>query len=328
MDGSKVVLWLVLISLLTTNVQCSKRTALSLTGFGFEELVAKLENLQDKLLETEQKLSKAINQHDRTIERQLAALQAQSHKTLSLQTAWAQQGKLWKDIQALSSQEDIERFKLSTGLDLASISSRSCKAAGQEQSGKLLIQPTEHDEPFLGYCVQQSNFGGGWLVIQHRNTKRMNFNRNWSEYRNGFGRVDGEFWYGLEHLHRLTSARQYELLVELKDAAENTAYARYSAFEIGSEAEQYSLKKLGNYTGTADDLMSSLVSKKFSTKDRNNGATRDGDCEGGWWMDPCRSTNLNGFRTRYIDRMFYFLSHNGVFSIKKLVFTKMMIRDV
>ena len=317
-----------LISLLTTKVQCSKRTALSLTGFGFEVIVAKLEYLQDKLLETEQKLSKAIKQQDRTIERQLAALQAQSHKTLSLQTAWAQQGKLWKDIQALSSQEDITRFKLSTGLDLASISSRSCKAAGQEQSGKFLIQPTEHDEPFLGYCVQQSNFGGGWLVIQHRNTKRMNFNHNWSEYRNGFGRVDGEFWFGLEHLHRLTSAKQYELLIELEDASGNSVHARYSSFEIGSEAEQYSLKKLGNYTGTADDLMSSLVSKKFTTKDRNNGATRDGDCEGGWWLDPCRSTNINGPRKSRSSLLRFALMYNGAFSISGLLFTKMMICEV
>ncbi|XP_041782033.1 angiopoietin-1-like [Anopheles merus] len=257
MDDSKIALCFVLISLYTAKVQCINGTASSLTGFGFEVLAAKLEHLQDKLLETEQKLSKAINQQDRTIERQLAALQAQLHKTLSLQTAWAQQGKLWNDIQALSSKEDIEWFKLSSGLELASISSRSCKAAGQEQSGKFLIQPTAHDEPFLGYCVQQPNFGSGWLVFQHRNNERMNFNRNWSEYRNGFGRVDGEFWFGLEHLHRLTSARQYELLVELKYALGNSVHARYSAFEIGSEAELYSLKKLGHYTGTAHDLMSS-----------------------------------------------------------------------
>nr|XP_040232637.2 angiopoietin-related protein 1-like [Anopheles coluzzii] len=328
MDGSKAVLCLVLISLHTTNVQCTKGTSLSLTGFGFEVIVAKLEYLQDKLLETEQKLSKAIKQQNRTIERQLAALQAQSHRTLSLQTAWAQQGKLWNDIQALSSKEDIERFKLGTGLDLASISSRSCKAAGQEQSGKFLIQPTEHDEPFLGYCVQQSNFGGGWLVIQHRNTKRMNFNRNWSEYRNGFGRVDGEFWFGLEHLHRLTSARQYELLIELEDASGNSVHARYSSFEIGSEVEQYSLKKLGNYTGTADDLMSSHVGKKFTTKDRNNGTTRDGDCEGGWWMDPCRSTNINGPRKSRSSLLRFALMYNGAFSISGLLFTKLMIREV
>uniref|UniRef100_A0A6E8WCK9 Fibrinogen C-terminal domain-containing protein n=1 Tax=Anopheles coluzzii TaxID=1518534 RepID=A0A6E8WCK9_ANOCL len=323
----KVLLYFVLISLPAAKVQCSNGTASSLTGFGFEVLAAKLEHLQAKLLETEQKLSKAINQQDRTIERQLAALQAQSHKTLSLQTAWAQKTKLWKDIQALSSKEDIERFKLSSGLDLASISSRSCKAVGQEQSGKFLIQPTEHDEPFLGYCVQQYSFGGSWLIIQHRNNRRLEvFDRNWSEYRNGFGSVEEDVWLGLENLHRITTARKHELLVELKDIAGNTAYARYDEFEIGSEVEQYSLKKLGNYTGTADDLMSSNVGKKFTTKDRNNGATRDGDCEGGWWMDPCTPTNING-RLSNQDRLVYMFSENNIFSIKKLVFTRMMIRE-
>uniref|UniRef100_A0A453YZA8 Fibrinogen C-terminal domain-containing protein n=1 Tax=Anopheles gambiae TaxID=7165 RepID=A0A453YZA8_ANOGA len=328
MDSSKVVLCLVLISLLTTNVQCSKRTALSLTGFGFEELAAKLEHLQDKLLETEQKLSKAINQQDRTIERQLAALQVQSHKTLSLQTAWAQKTKLWNDIQALSSKEDIERFKLSSGLELASISSRSCKAAGQEQSGKFLIQPTEHDEPFLGYCVQQTNFGGGWLVIKHRDNRWLDFDRNWSEYRNGFGSVEEDVWLGLENIHRTTRARKHELLVELKDATGNSVYARYSSFDIGSEAEQYTLKKLGHYTGTADDLMSSLVSKKFTTKDRNNGIKRDGSCEGGWWMDPCTSTNINGPRKSRLELLIAKIRGKSVFSLQRLVFTRMMIREV
>ena len=129
------------------------------------------------------------------------------------------------------------------------------------------------------------------------------------------------FFLGLEKLHQITSAREHELLVELKYAIGNSVYAWYSSFEIGTEVEQYSLKKLGHYTGTADDLMSSHVGKKFTTKDRNNGATRDGDCEVGWWMDPCTSTNINRPRNKrfafVVDRL-----------SKLLLFTRMMIREV
>ena len=72
-------------------------------------------------------------------------------------------------------------------------------------------------------------------------------------------------------------------------------YARYSAFKIGSMVEQYSLKKLVHYTGTADDSMSSHVGKKFTTRVRDDRAR---NCTGAastiLSCDPCASTNNNG----------------------------------
>ena len=47
------------------------------------------------------------------------------------------------------------------------------------------------------YCDTKSG-GGGWLVIQRRNIKSStNFHRGWSEYEDGFGDIDDEFWFGL-----------------------------------------------------------------------------------------------------------------------------------
>ena len=53
------------------------------------------------------------------------------------------------------------------------------------------------------YC-DTSNGGGGWLVIQRRQDGSVDFNRGWGEYEGGFGKLTGEFWYGLRALHCLT----------------------------------------------------------------------------------------------------------------------------
>ena len=47
------------------------------------------------------------------------------------------------------------------------------------------------------YCDMITD-GGGWIVIQ-RNKKdsQLNFNKNWTDYEEGFGDLNKEFWYGL-----------------------------------------------------------------------------------------------------------------------------------
>ena len=43
------------------------------------------------------------------------------------------------------------------------------------------------------YC-DTTNGGGGWLVVQRRQDGSVDFNRNWVEYEDGFGKLTGEFW--------------------------------------------------------------------------------------------------------------------------------------
>ena len=82
------------------------------------------------------------------------------------------------------------------------------------------------------YCDQQTT-GGGWTVIQRRGDfggTRENFTRSWEEYSHGFGDLDGEFWWGNEHLSRLTKEQPMVLRVELESHDGQTAHAEYSTF--------------------------------------------------------------------------------------------------
>lgn len=59
--------------------------------------------------------------------------------------------------------------------------------------------------------------GPGWTVIQQRMNGAENFYRNWASYRNGFGELrGGEFFLGLEKIHRLTAEQPHELYIYME----------------------------------------------------------------------------------------------------------------
>jgi len=65
------------------------------------------------------------------------------------------------------------------------------------------------------YCDTRSG-GGGWTVIQRRKKDGSVdfYNRDWVEFEDGFGDLDGEFWIGLRSVHCLTSQGNYELQID------------------------------------------------------------------------------------------------------------------
>ncbi|KAH8396321.1 hypothetical protein KR222_008140, partial [Zaprionus bogoriensis] len=112
--------------------------------------------------------------------------------------------------------------------------------------------------------------GPGWTVIQRRLYGNVDFYRNWTDYRDGFGDLNGDFFIGMEKIYRLTLAQSYELYVHLETFSNGTLYARYADFSLGSESEAYALKLIGKYSGNAGDGLYYARTRKFSTFDANN----------------------------------------------------------
>ena len=131
------------------------------------------------------------------------------------------------------------------------------KSAGKSTDGIYTIKP-DNMTAFEVFC-DQTTAGGGWTVFQRRLDGSVDFYRNWSDYKHGFGDVYGEFWLGLDKIHRLTSDNNSMLRVDLEDFKGNTTYAEYNIFGVMSEKDKYRLI-LGFYSGNTGERGSVIIS--------------------------------------------------------------------
>ena len=170
---------------------------------------------------------------------------------------------------------------------------------------------------------------GGWTVIQRRMDGTINFCRDWSDYLCGFGDLDGEFWLGLNKIHRLTSSNS-TLRVDLQDFSGNKRYAKYSIFNVGDSDTKYELL-VGGYTGDGGDSLKSHNGMKFTTKDHDNDVSNN-NCavlyKGGWWYWKCHHSNLNGLylsgsHTSHADGVNWLHWQGHFYSLK---FTEMKVK--
>ena len=64
-------------------------------------------------------------------------------------------------------------------------------------------------------------------IIQRRDDygePSESFNRDWDDYKYGFGKADQEVWLGNENIFLLTKASEYEMRVDLEDFDGNKRY--------------------------------------------------------------------------------------------------------
>ena len=84
--------------------------------------------------------------------------------------------------------------------------------------------------------------GGGWIVIQRRVPGgTVNFTHGWEDYENGFGDLNGEFWYGLRNIHLLTTRDEVELRIDMvKNDGGNLTWT-YQTFTVAGGGDKYRL---------------------------------------------------------------------------------------
>ena len=139
--------------------------------------------------------------------------------------------------------------------------------------------------------------GGGWIVIQRRITNgNVNFARNWKDYVDGFGDLNGEFWIGLNNIYQLTTQQSVELQISVWNDTESAIIWNYRTFRISGPEDHYRLT-LGGGIGNGYDAFVQHNGYRFSTFDRDNDGYRY-NCahqnQGGWWYRSCYHANLNG----------------------------------
>ncbi|KAM9793087.1 fibrinogen gamma chain [Neosynchiropus ocellatus] len=207
--------------------------------------------------------------------------------------------------------KDSVEIQPTTGTDCQDVANK-----GATVSGLYLVKPEKAPQQFLVYC-EIDQFGRGFTVIQRRRDGSLDFNKNWIQYKEGFGHLSPddttEFWLGNEKIHLLTvsSTIPSVLRVELVDWEGNKRTADYNMFRVGPEVDKYRLTYGYFMSGDAGDAFDGFDfgddpsdkfytahnGMQFSTFDSDNDKY-DGNCAlqdgSGWWMNRCHAAHLNG----------------------------------
>ncbi|PIK59717.1 Techylectin-5B [Apostichopus japonicus] len=134
----------------------------------------------------------------------------------------------------------------------------------------------------------------------------VDFNRNWNDYKHGFGFVHREFWLGNEKLAYITNQKDYELRIDFVSKSEDQPYfAKYNLFRISDEGTKYKLVGLGEYDSSSTvghDAMDPHRGKPFSTTDRDNDGYSSYHCadsygDAGWWYFGSTVNGWNCYNT-------------------------------
>lgn len=189
------------------------------------------------------------------------------------------------------------------------------------------------------YC-DQTYAGGGWTVIQRRYDGSENFYRNWNEYKNGFGKLQREFWLGNDNIHLLTLQTIYPKGSEARVRGQryNYYYSYYDRldyyrhFQVDNEKTNYHLhvsypssKWYSSYN------LYTYNNMQFSTYDRDNDKTSSYHCAysrnyGGWWYNNCGDYyNLNGPYDKYRVRSWYNALNWGA---NRMTATEILVRRI
>ena len=139
-------------------------------------------------------------------------------------------------------------------------------------------------------------------IIQRRISDSVDFDRDWHDYVNGFGDVDGNFWLGLEAIHQLTS-HGVGLDIDIETFEGEPFTLKLETFHVGNGESNYTWHFSGE-SQSSDRVKNTIFyggsqDAMFSTRDRDNDIRSSGSCasdvnKGGWWYADCTRINPNG----------------------------------
>ena len=164
--------------------------------------------------------------------------------------------------------------------------------AGQKTDGVYKISPNGAIS-FEVYCDMTN---GGWIVFHRNFNGTTSFDKDWVDYKKGFGSLHSDFWLGNDYLSLLTKDCNYELQIDMTVSGNNISWL-YKKFCVGTENNNYTLT-VKDFHGSGSESFSSHNGRPFTTRDRNNDYTEGVEnCaiyyKGGWWFDNCRKCFLN-----------------------------------
>ena len=141
---------------------------------------------------------------------------------------------------------------------------------------------------------------GGWIVVQrNRAGSTVNFNRNLSDYEEGFGDLTGDFWYGLQELQCLTQRGSWEMRIDYQHSNGTISYLHYTSFRVDTSARIYRIL-ISSFTGIGEDFLRAYYNGRiFITADSASSlASCATEEKGAFWFAPvgsrqCGTVNIN-----------------------------------
>ena len=186
--------------------------------------------------------------------------------------------------------------------DQQPIKNRLCQdhQSTSNQNGVFDISPV--NQTLNVYCDMKKE-GGGWTTIQRRVDGSVSFQRDWADYKKGFGDPAGNYWLGLENIHAITNTFANVMLrIEASTFDGERAVMIFEGFKVDSEENLY---KLTSGEVVEDPLY--LADKwlnydgmSFSTQDSDNDKNLNNHCsryqggKGGMWYNSCTKMHING----------------------------------
>jgi hypothetical protein len=234
------------------------------------------------------------------------------------------------DVQKTIELTNSDYYDTDTDLFFQVVPNAACSGWRNQQgtnhtSGLFIVSPQGGCD-YKVFCDMCLADGEGWIVFQRRLDDTEAFeDKNWEDYKLGFGNHYGNYWMGLERLHGITFSGTYDLFISFHKhiAPEKTYIAFYKNFKVDSETEFYKMT-YGSYDGSrglGDEVPTNSLSQhngsNFTTRDRDNDRVENFNCAiwnpntsnerlfGGWWfgnnsdsahsdLEKCYKANLNG----------------------------------